>query len=387
MPHKANADFFKSKRHWSKRKDLILSYYLAPYTPKVATQGKPILFVDGFAGPGRFNDGDIGSPLIIATHLDKALKKGLRVNARMLAIEADTELHTRLESNLKGFDFAETRHSSFLESIAEIQQLSLTHSVFLYVDPWAIEGLDWAALDGVFQLLGSGSSIEMLLNFNVQAFARRARSALKLSKPESTDEGAVDDEDWERAVQLDVQADRLDAVAGGNWWREIIIKSQDFSKELEDITQGYCDQLRSRFREVFVHSIKAKESHVVPKYVLIFASRSDYALPLINDAAVKSLEMHAEAYGPPDATLFEMRSEDLVPPESEVYEAIRRLAPTKSNALPRRKLIVEVIRALPGRHLETRIRQVITEMLKSDFLQSETGRARINDQEKVWRTR
>ena len=64
-------DFFKRKRDWSKYKDLILDYYLGPYLQIVKQIRKPILVVDCFAGPGRFDDGQSGSPLIIAKHLQK----------------------------------------------------------------------------------------------------------------------------------------------------------------------------------------------------------------------------------------------------------------------------------------------------------------------------
>ena len=37
--HKADKTFFEKKRHWSKRKDKILGYYLTPYLAKVSKLG------------------------------------------------------------------------------------------------------------------------------------------------------------------------------------------------------------------------------------------------------------------------------------------------------------------------------------------------------------
>lgn len=386
MPHKANSSFFDYKRPWSKRKDLILSYYLTPYITKIATQKRPVLIVDGFAGPGRFEDGDIGSPLIIATKLKSAIEKGLGVDASLLAIESSRPEFDKLKVNLAGFNFASARYGTFLESIEEIRSLSMNHSVFLYVDPWAIEGLDWAALDSIFEMLNAGSSIELLLNFNVQAFARRGRAALQLSKPENPDDIEGNDEEWERAINNLVEADRLDAVAGGDWWRNILAQQKDFVSELKLLTDGLCERLRCRFREVFTHTIKAKESHTTPKYVLVFCSRSDHALPLINDASVRSLEMYADEHRPDTPMLFETLSQTIVPDVSEIYPAIRMNAPEKSNAMPRRSLAIAVIRDLPGRHLLSTINKAIGEMLKNGQLQSETGKTRINDRVRVWKT-
>ena len=56
--------FFSGKRPWSKIKDKVLSEYMPAYLRKVATLGKDILLIDGYAGPGEFDDNTHGSPLI-----------------------------------------------------------------------------------------------------------------------------------------------------------------------------------------------------------------------------------------------------------------------------------------------------------------------------------
>ena len=61
---KNNADFFKNKNEWSVIKDKLLGCYLTPYFQKVLHTGKPIFYVDCFAGKGKFEDGNDGSPLI-----------------------------------------------------------------------------------------------------------------------------------------------------------------------------------------------------------------------------------------------------------------------------------------------------------------------------------
>ena len=58
-------DFFKAKKPWSILKDQILDYYLAPYIAKILKTGKPLIIIDCFAGKGRFDDDEIGSPIII----------------------------------------------------------------------------------------------------------------------------------------------------------------------------------------------------------------------------------------------------------------------------------------------------------------------------------
>ncbi|MGQ0569464.1 MAG: three-Cys-motif partner protein TcmP, partial [Armatimonadota bacterium] len=50
-------------------KHLILRQYLNAWLPMVSTYHGRIVFIDGFAGPGRYKDGEPGSPIIVLTTL------------------------------------------------------------------------------------------------------------------------------------------------------------------------------------------------------------------------------------------------------------------------------------------------------------------------------
>ena len=75
---KNNADFFKVKNPWSVIKDRLLQCYLAPYFQKVLTTNKPIFYVDCFAGKGKFEDGNPGSPLIALKVREECLRRAQR---------------------------------------------------------------------------------------------------------------------------------------------------------------------------------------------------------------------------------------------------------------------------------------------------------------------
>jgi len=70
--------FFQGKRPWSKIKDQVLGSYMPGYLAKVAMLGKPILLIDAFAGPGKFDDDSIGSPLILCNAAEKQAKNQYR---------------------------------------------------------------------------------------------------------------------------------------------------------------------------------------------------------------------------------------------------------------------------------------------------------------------
>ena len=287
MGHKANNSFFDHKKPWSKRKDLILDYYLKPYLAKVAKLGRPILLVDGFAGPGRFRDGSLGSPLIMCQRASEAINRGTQV--QVLCIEQEREFYEPLVRNLKPHPFATVRNCTFLSVLPEIEGLARDHTVFLYIDPWAIEGLEWESLDRVFRHVGdSRASVEVLLNFFAAVFARRARSALALDL-QSVDADSVADDLSDKLTTSLSRIQRLNRVVGGDWWQEVMKRQNDFPVEVAEIMSGVCHQLRSRFREVCYHAVKEHTSYTTPKYYLVFGSRHEDAFMLINDAAVIDL--------------------------------------------------------------------------------------------------
>lgn len=65
-------EFFKTKKAWSIYKDELLCSYILPYFNKVMSTGIPIVYIDGFAGKGKFDDGTLGSPLLVKEKLYQA---------------------------------------------------------------------------------------------------------------------------------------------------------------------------------------------------------------------------------------------------------------------------------------------------------------------------
>lgn len=170
-------DFFGEKLPWSKYKDLILGYYLQPYLAKVAWLKRPIAVVDCFAGAGRFEDGNDGSPRIISRYLADAAKRG--TNVRGIFIEKDEELFSRLENATKDVQVPTTLYrGDFHQHIGEISALATTHTVFLYVDPIHPGDLKFNDLSEVYAKLKTGTSIETLVNFLSPGFIRRDGSGV-----------------------------------------------------------------------------------------------------------------------------------------------------------------------------------------------------------------
>ena len=365
MPHKADRTFFERKRTWSSRKDSILGYCLTPYLANVAQLRRPILLVDGFAGPGKFDDGTPGSPLIICEKAKEALDRGASVS--VLCIESDEHLHGRLAKNLSAFSFARPLLGKFANQLAAIADFARSSTVFLYVDPWTVEGLDWYALDEVFeQVHRCGASVELLLNFNAPGFARRGLAALQREVP-ALDPTIEDTEEMDMRPSTSPSLNPLNTAVGGGWWQDLLRRYGEVSVLVEDVTARLAMQLRDRFKEVCYLPIRAKPEHRIPKYYLIFSSRHPDALELMNDAAVQT----SGDWPTPNALFALHRLRELLLEASE-------------KPICRRDLVRRVIREAFSTFSVSEIRKTIGDLLEDGQLASETGKSRINDSVQVW---
>ncbi|OWY71821.1 hypothetical protein B7486_09175 [cyanobacterium TDX16] len=366
MSHKADKSFFESKRPWSKRKDHILGYYLEPYLAKVAKIGRPILIVDGFAGPGKFGDGELGSPLIICAKVQGQLSRFSKID--VLCFEAEPELVGVLEENLSKFPFASCKQGTFLQNLFSVDEKAGTHTVFLYLDPFTVEGLEWAALDHIFgKITNAGMSVELLLNLNTPSFIRRALGALEIQVP-VPDPSAEDTEEMDLPFSEAPSIRRLDSVVGGEWWQHLITPNGSFRHQVDLVAQGVCERLRERFSFVGSLAIKHLERHTVPKYHLVFATNHRDGFSLMNDAMVKTRKN----------SVFSM---DLF-----AVDDLRKLIIERAGDwIKRGELILGVISSAFATYTWAEIRGIVEEMLKTRALISETGKSRINDDVRIRR--
>jgi three-Cys-motif partner protein len=284
-------DFFREKKEWSKYKDFILDYYLTPYLEKVKCLKRPILLVDCCAGPGMFDDGSKGSPLIISEHIKVLYNRG--VDVRGLFLEKKRRFYSELQSNLKSYEaFVEPKHRNFTNYLDDIKQSARTSTVFLYVDPYGIKELPFSDLAGIYGSIAKhNSSVEVLLNFNSPALVRCGLAALKMDTT-GFDIDADDDSVSEilAAATAMTQAE-VDAIAGGQYWRGIVSDSNiSFVEKEEAISGAYAQQMNKYFPWVCSFPIQKRYGQL-PKYRLIYGTRHQDGILLMNDTMYKAREL------------------------------------------------------------------------------------------------
>src|SRR5258708_3063610 len=142
---KSSDEFFDEKRPWSKIKDEILKNYLAPYLAKVNTRGQSILLIDGYAGPGIYEDGSYGSPIILCERAEILAKD----NYHAILVNKKKKYHNTLSREIqqRGWsNLADARLGDTQLVLREIPPMLKDQTVFLYLDPFGPKGCDFNLL-------------------------------------------------------------------------------------------------------------------------------------------------------------------------------------------------------------------------------------------------
>jgi len=308
-----DSSFFSSKRPWSRYKDYLLESYLEPYIPKVNQLRKPILIVDCFAGCGMFEDGSAGSPLIIANAVRRWRAAGMPVSAR--CIEADPANFQVLQRAIAPHSsYVDAALGTFEETLPQLELAAKRNTVFLYVDPYTVKGLRFDRMQRVFdQVRSSSSSVEILMNFNVAIFMRWALAAVKRL------EGVPNDDDIESFAdnpKESVEREVLTGIAGGDYWLEIATSQElTFEEKISKFLDEYSQRMLGSFNYVARYSVKEKFRYSTPKYVLIFATRHQEGVRLMNDFMCQAHRNFLVSEFN-DSTLF-----DLTPASEEIGQA------------------------------------------------------------------
>jgi three-Cys-motif partner protein len=220
--------FFQGKRPWSKIKDKVLRGYMPAYLNKIKELGRPILLIDGYAGPGIFSDGGTGSPLIMCESAEQHVPDKYQA----IFVNYNRKHHQTLEDVLieKGW-----RHKAtpiLGDSTAFLAQLSEALSdqtLFVYLDPFGLRGCEFSTLEP-FLTRSKTFSTEIVLNVSMP-ITHRLASANKVAM------GKADDP---RIVSYH---QRMTAVFGGDYWKDIYFSDLTAEDKEFALIQGYQQRI------------------------------------------------------------------------------------------------------------------------------------------------
>jgi len=313
---KKNSDFFKSKKAWSSVKDELLGCYLKPYTSKILFTRKPLIYIDCFAGKGRFDDGEIGSPLIALQTFSECLKVTKAINPQIKSFFIELNHAEDLTRNLREYQDAVIISGKYEEKIKKIIEEGKQANVFLYLDPYGIKALDCSNFD---YFADSGCySIELLVNMNSFGFLREACHAMCI--PSRNDNefdkiigGELEESDPTELDMSDISKQLLTDIAGGEYWKDIIERYKsgvlDGYEAEKEFAKKYCDRLRKKYKYVLNMPIRFKKGQR-PKYRMIHATNHIDGCILMFENITKRQQLLGDIQLQGQQSLFDFDAED-----------------------------------------------------------------------------
>ncbi len=323
---KKNDDFFVEKKPWSKVKDELLGCYLTPYVSKILCTYKPVAYVDCFAGKGKFDDGNPGSPLIALDIFQEGLAKTkMDGKARIDAAFIDLNYAGDLETNLSAYPGVKIVSGAYEDTIDELLKSKTGWNVFLYIDPYGIKALDCSKFDAFAN--GQFNTIELLINMNSFGFIREACNAMG-TKFKVDDSGFFDDlVEYDPTIldATDKSIEALNRIAGGDYWREIIIKYKsgeiDGYKAEEYFSEQYCQRLSESYTYVLNMPIRIQQNQH-PKYRMIHATNHPAGCVLMADNICNRWELLKDIQTSGQITLFQEDFNNQIIDEATIRERV-----------------------------------------------------------------
>lgn len=287
------------ERYWDKQAlpSVFKHTLLGKYVPQFAgmtgskTLAKRVVFLDGFAGRGRYEDGRPGSAeRIMKMAQDQYASVNLawscwfierdRTSAEALMAVVD-------EYRAKGVT-ATAHRGDVLEVLDRVVRDADGCPLFVFLDPCGL-GIPFDRLTGMLNddRHGDWPPTEFLLNFSMEAVRRIGGQAAG----EHSDPATLN---------------RMDETVAGGWWRSYF--TEGYSDEaVEAVVSGFTSRLRHA-TGMHLESVPVKRApgHK-PVYHLMFGTRSQHGVWVFGDSVARATQAwwdtmeEVEAEESPDA--------------------------------------------------------------------------------------
>lgn len=254
----------------------ILRAYLNAWFPILGSSrpGQPVLYIDGFAGPGEYTNYSEGSPVVVLTTATTAIQlptpkwKAGTVNCYF--IEDDDKRCENLRSRLavirKHPLVKDTiLNSTFVDGIAEIQRRDPTaftsgNPTFAFIDPFGATGVPFTVVRDILK----GPCSEVLINLDADGAAR----IFKAEESASADEN-------------------LTPLFGDDSWKTALNPGAPFDVLCKQVLDLYKAKLQSlpAVRYVFPFEMRGVNNSL--NYYLVFASQNPLGLQKMKEAMKK----------------------------------------------------------------------------------------------------
>jgi three-Cys-motif partner protein len=254
-------EFFRERRAQAVFKHGILTRYPVVFASKTGWSGRPVVFLDGYAGRGRYEDGSPGSPVLLA---ESAARMESR-NITGIYVERERNDFDNLIEVMAALVRPTDRllSGNLEDHLPSILDVARDSALFAFLDPFGT-ALDREQLVG--QLLGrpkTDGPTEVLLHISISTVARIGG----LLRRRREDGQELSEKDRKTVAH----ANRF---LGGTWWHEHFepVGDEDDPRATAAalrVAAAYQEQIRA---EVGCRSVSMPIQHrpgQLPKYLLV----------------------------------------------------------------------------------------------------------------------
>ncbi|MFE5191635.1 three-Cys-motif partner protein TcmP [Streptomyces sp. NPDC056628] len=317
----------------------LLKRYLPQFGGMTGTHshGKRVVYLDGYAGEGRYENGDPASAEI-ALKVASSLREKPGLTLECFFSEPQAKSYDRLQDVVQHYAARGVRahaHRGEIDGVLDqVVQRAGREPLFLFLDPCGLV----LPQDRLVDVLArkrpqKWPPTELLMNFSMMAVWRLGGH---VRSPKGN----------EKSLQ------RFDDVCGGTWWRAyfadaVASRHQDGAAEdaIEETAAEYARRLERR-TGMLVQSVPV--SHSPRKravYRLVFATRSPYGLWVFGDTVARAratwwetLEEREE-----DDALFSVASVTRPDPKETEAKAVPEIAENLAKLLARTRRPVKLV--------------------------------------------
>lgn len=298
------SDFHKSKKSAAVLKHAIIDQYATPFASKTGSTSDKgrVAFIDGYAGPGRYENGDEGSGAMLLRKAREMASFPRQIECHF--VESDPGIAERLREigEIEGVGVTYTIDEGEISGhLPNLLKLAEGIPLFTYLDPCGLI----IPMDEVVSVFDRPSgqyapATEVLINLT--AHLRRFAGMLTSDTP------------------IEASLKRMDEVCGGDWWRAAWLEkcsSKAASEEEkmsaeEAVVEGYAARLRERCGcGTWTIDVRPRAT-LKPVYYLVFATRHTDGMIAFGESASLGLKAWRKHLAKADAegTLDEAYWED-----------------------------------------------------------------------------
>lgn len=277
-------------------KHAILRKYLDAWIP-IISKFKRANYIDGFAGAGKYSDGEDGSPIIaIKSLIEHKLINNINAEFNFLFIEEDNDRCNHLSSELTKINLTIPQNIKIKTQIecgqfdeklnAIFDVLENNHSkiapTFVFIDPFGIKGVSIKTIKRIM----ANPSCEVFINFMY--------------------------EELNRFINLPQNENHIKELFGEDIeWRKVKLIT-DPKERYNFLTSLYETQLRSICNIKHIRTFKMINKFNKDDYVLFFCTNEDLGLIKMKEAMWRidnsgNFNFSDATYNPAQMTLFEIQ--------------------------------------------------------------------------------